>query len=1046
MNMTDLVTRLALERVAEEPAADVEIGAPFKQFSKPVRAKLRQAFGPRRLPFFVYYEHVKGKWADPDYDPGFNFDTEFRALRRIVFRSLVTDNAKNSFKALSADLYPLLRRIDRGTASPPIFKDIAAKYAELMEITAAERDVFIKGLKRGLGQWRFYRVVTKQEERLLVLKRDDPGAFRTIKQQKKILERVEAEIKSKIEEDGRLADDGREVKKTRRSGQIYWTARIPTPSGEPEVLIYYRDKEDGSIKFQPDEEFRASLKDRQRAERASLRVYPPDLEELRVVDNDEVEAARVSQEPHYVAITDDKAKQNGLTRIYNTVEIDGEKVVSEGRFKGLLVDSLVNAAGRQIEGVGYNYDHETNRTQKIQVKGETDGLPNLRVTREPYVTVDSKGRLFLKIPASRKYTQFRRAMDELAWVSTSVEKIPKQRNSAFRFNPKDFAAVREALGSFSMSAAAVKKITDHFKELAEFDMATEKENLKHYTTEAIGGFKPEIKMLTKQKQSIAWLEARGNNGVCALDTGIGKTLTAIGMMKKLMRDGVHTEDDNNGRFLYVCESSLVGNLPKEANKFCSDPADLLEKTDILTYTIFSKKRRADPEFGKSYVAIFFDEAHRFKNPTSGISRAAMSLDHPRKVLFTASPMTRNPMEVYSLAAVASNTDLNTPEGRRNTREFRKRFCEVVGGRVVGIKSDPVIQREFRVWVKRNLFYADKRDVEEVNLPAISTTAKAGTLDPRIETMYRETASEISDTMGALVVKYRDRDWDSPEAKRTDLEAFRIKFAKVLRRLSDLGNMPELFFDELSPDQQAQGPVRNLKADLSIGIIDEQIDKGTRALLHTDSPRFAEHMAPLLSSHYAMKTVAVCYASQIDLYRNGTKFKTYRPKEYTDSDGRLYQRGEWKTYVLSRIVSPSPAVVACILTSTYAVGQNLQAFDTTINLDRDTWNAEVMKQRRGRNWRQGQEQAVREYTLDAVYDEVADERDATLDQIRKWMQELEEELFDSVVIESQTEALGKEIREMDWMSSFYTGLNRKLMELTMSPNPARLGQAEAAGDA
>jgi hypothetical protein len=319
------------------------------------------------------------------------------------------------------------------------------------------------------------------------------------------------------------------------------------------------------------------------------------------------------------------------------------------------------------------------------------------------------------------------------------------------------------------------------------------------------------------------------------------------------------------------------------------------------------------------------------------------------------------------------------------------------------------------------------------------------MEPRVERLYRETANEMRDTLNGLIAKYRDRNTD-PEAQKAGLEGFRIKFASHLRRMNELARLPHKFWDELSTEEQAQGPLEDRMADVTISTMDETVDSGARTLLHTDVPEVAEHYARVISERYSMKKVACCLGNRIDVYKNGSVVKTYRRRVYTDAEGREYSAGEWKTYALTVEIQNDPSVMAAVLTATYAVGQNLQAFSETIMLDRDSWNAEVMTQRRGRNWRQGQSNAVSEVTFDVVYNEVMDEFDATLDELRRAMQEMEEELFDSVVIESQTEALGKEVREMDWISSFFTGLNRRLIEMTVAPNAARVGEAQNEGAA
>jgi len=154
---------------------------------------------------------------------------------------------------------------------------------------------------------------------------------------------------------------------------------------------------------------------------------------------------------------------------------------------------------------------------------------------------------------------------------------------------------------------------------------------------------------------------------------------------------------------------------------------------------------------------------------------------------------------------------------------------------------------------------------------------------------------------------------------------------------------------------------------------------------------------------------------------------------------VWDKKQWKVFILQRVIQPNPSIVSLTLTKSYAVGQNLQSFDTVIHLDRDTWNAETMKQRMDRCWRSGQKRTVEEYTLDMVYENPVDEMDETLDQIRGHMQELESDLFDTIVIQSQTEAMGREWFDMKQMNSSFKALNRRLFELTLSPLVTRKGK-------
>jgi hypothetical protein len=73
----------------------------------------------------------------------------------------------------------------------------------------------------------------------------------------------------------------------------------------------------------------------------------------------------------------------------------------------------------------------------------------------------------------------------------------------------------------------------------------------------------------------------------------------------------------------------------------------------------------------------------------------------------------------------------------------------------------------------------------------------------------------------------------------------------------------------------------------------------------------------------------------------------------------------------------------------------------------------------------------------VYENPLSDTDATLDQIRRYVQELDSDLFDRVVIESQTEALGSEFFGMKRTNASFYKVNRRMMEMAMSPYLAQL---------
>ena len=996
MIVTSDTTRLLSKRIAD---AIFQREAPL--FSQTVRAQLLRAFGARGMPFFNLYTQIY-QFTHGGESPEDGFVERFRDFYRIVYSMMSTDAGKNQANDLVTYLRPLLARLDDPLTSPSIVRKIAEIYGQLVQVVAAERDVFLSGRAFGSMQWILFRIMSEKEQRLERVKKNNPALYDTIQRSKTVMKTLDRNIEHTI------LDFALEPSRKEIFGKPVNIGTDPA-TGEQHVF-----DEDGDVL--PVTAYIEKRKKLLRMKEKQDRIFPDNINDLRKAPDDVIDMA-ADLPVTYMALTDDRAKQKVLTRIYPVKDIAGEQVVVDGRFKGFYVADLVNSSGRMLEGVAYDFDPKLGRPVPIETKNP-DGSVNVRnLSREPYVTVD-QGRLFLKIPSGHAYTAHRNAISKLLEMVPAIEYVEGSRKSTYRFGPTEFAVIREALGGLSLSTAAMNLIRNYFTKLAKDELATSSTNLQHYTADALGGFKPDVRLLVKQKKALAWMDSRGMSGVCAMGTGTGKTMTVIAAMQKLNRDVVMGQGIN-GRYLYVCPAALKGNFPKECHVFLQDPKALIEQTDVMSYAQFVAATKRDPDFGKDYIAVFFDEAQEIKNPKSKTAQAAMALPHSRKILLTASPMERCPMEVYSLACIANNEDINTLDGRVRMKAFRKRFAEEVGGRIIGMKNDPVTARDLRIWVKRNLFYADKQDVEEFALPGLRRTSMVVTMPAEIESQYRAITQGIADVLRGMVAKYRDR---SPDASDPAIEAARIRLAKQFNLLTRLANNP----DGIVPG------AGNPKMREIVRALDDRIPYGARALLFTDSPDMAETASQYLTQRFPGKTHAACYSDRIELWKSGEITQTFRKKSYQDADGQTWPEAEWQIYVMSKVVNPNPDITSATLTSAYSVGQNLQRFNVVIHLDRDTWNSEEINQRTSRAWRQGQRDAVEEIFIDMVYENPIDDQDRTLDQIRAYMQQLESELFDRVIVESQTEALGKEYFGMSRLDSSFFAINRRMMELTLSP--------------
>lgn len=1268
-----------VKRVAEVVLDEIQVSEDLeKQWAEAekilppsIRQRLRRAFTPRGMPFFEFYILLKRiNLGQPITE---NLRIKFRKVtmrlnqvRSPVDRRSLSPAVTNQIALSLKSLNRFLGQLEQTTnVSPVTWRMINDIYVPLLTEVARDKGVYLKTIQRGAERWGEFRRMSGQQEHVEQMRDVDPESYALMHQMQRTLKEIDGGIEEQIRSDGKQHRKGFLMGRPVHYGMDKVTG---------EEMIYDRD---GDIL--PKDAFIAKRKREEAAKlrlsKAKNRInVNPNL--LRKLDDVEVDNLEGSVE--WVALTDDKAKQGRLTRFLPTkrkpVLVPGEngedeiheyQVVTEDRYKGIYLDDLINASGRMVEGTAYTFNPKTKEGQQAPPEAapwySSDPLSAdlSKEEREPYVTVadvvverrsgwkkvtQKEERMFLKIPGTKPFTEVRNALKKLScnheasgvtgclpslvWQPVKRRSGKGARATGFYFEPKDFALIFDTLKGMSMSKQALGMLRSYYQELARAEQATQSSNLEAYTAPNLGGFKARVTnpvtgittadpIFTVQKKAMAWMDANGNSGVCALETGVGKTLTAIGMMQKLVRDGFMEDDSTyttetgktvttNGRLLWVCPKSLKGNLPKEIRAFLQSPRDLLTVVDVITYNEFSrsskskkpptsikaawKGQRWDPS---KYVAIFFDEAQALKNPLSKGAQAALSLWHPRKICLTASPMQKNPMEAYVLAAISNNTPLvgKSPEAttnRKEMRRFKERFCESVGGRVIGVSQDPLVKRDLDVWVKRNIFNADKVQVyvEEMQGPLANLhkaaqrardrgalmfleTAQAqltarGSLDPDqqellndlfeqygvqreayrlpalssetipvimtsdVEAVYRGATLGLKDAMRGLVTKFRDKgiDRNAPKADHPDVErAFGRAFKPLLSLLNNLSNRPDQAFRDIAfmlqngtlPTKDVDGnyhPIpdfldvflRIMKARFTPESLVEQAgrmhnpkmhvatehvrkkldvaDGSSKTLLFSDDPDMCMETGQYMSNKIP-GWHAVALADFIHVFEAGSpkaQIEIPTPKDLVlrlikdedraaeiirDNGGMTihklpfrrkmsrrfpqlpahdlnthFKADNWQQFAFQEILSRHTSVkTATLLGQSYQFGHNLQAFSTVIHLDRDTWNSESMKQRTARAWRQGQENAVDEITIDTVYSPYqggvpTDEFDATLDEIRGFFQEIEGAVFDRIIKDAQGVKLGKEWNAILQRDASMIGLDKKVLDLMASPYVGR----------
>lgn len=1161
-----------------------------------VMMRLRQAFTVRGIAFFDFYLLLKRiEMGEPS--PSDLKQQYVMAANRLIQVASPIDNRQlspaivNMIAESRTDLGLYLGRLVAGNTQDRLtWVKINGILVPIIVAAARDKGIYLTYRQNNTRKWAIFRRMSPKAERNETIKDENPETYALIVKHNMSLADITNGIKQRIERGGRIAKDD------------YLAGRPIIYGIDPTTQEKYVYDLDGSV-LTPREfiDKRTALnKENALLSKAHNRTTFP-AEELRSLSDDELDALTGPVE--MMSVTDDKVKQGRMTRIFPVrrmpVPIDDDKhphttvvkVIIAGRFKGCLLDDVINSTGRMVEGTSYAYNPTTGQSHAIPKKIDTSN-------REPYVTVgtpedirvmpdgdvikSNQDRLYIRIPKTRNMTELREALKSLAcnspsWYSKkgcipSIEWVPLKESMAagFFFDAKDFGTIMGLLKSMSLSKEALAMVQDYYKDLTNAESATERNNLSNYTTEAIGGFKSgilqkdgtmkHIVLSTKQKKALAWMDANGNKGVCGLDTGAGKTMVSICTMQKMIRDGMadpdatYTKPDGtevltNGRFLYVSPKALKGNLTKEMKTFVSDATALIARTERMTYGEFRNAVKKGKWKGhtwshEAYVAIFFDEAQdligKSRTKPESAAEQALSIYHPHKICLTASPINSDPMEAYILACVCNNKPLNgkSPEALANHKEmrrFRERFCESVGGRILGIKQDPNTQRDIATWVRRNVFFADKQDADveagEKPLPKLRDGTQAITMDPGVEEVYRTATRTFADTMGLMVKWFRDRNIGTGKVTDSTRESeamIRASFAMapIMKLMNGLSNYPADTLREiagiiesgrmtnakgqpvpvpsalkalmkLNPDdlRVIADRVGNPKIEAASEIVAKRLERsggGSRTILFADDKKMCwkavQHMSDTVGGMHAMaldneihifdggvpmteylirmdeevirklfheerrksqipetpeqtdQRVDAYIASHQGIARIPLPFKPKAYKRYPDAPGGTGNPkstvGEWQTFALTLIAKDNGIKSLTLLGQTYQFGQNLQQFNTVVHLDRDTWNSEAMKQRTARAWRQGQDSPVTEVTLDTVYEESRSEYDATLDTIRRYFQEMGEDLFDAIIKGAQTLALGKDWATMTKEQASLVHLDRKMFDLAASPYSTR----------
>jgi hypothetical protein len=768
------------------------------------------------------------------------------------------------------------------------------------------------------------------------------------------------------------------------------------------------------------------------------------LDELRSVSDKAL--ARLSDDVTRVSILEDDQKD--LTRVYPTKwykptgSIFHRRVISDGPFRGIYLDDLVNRVAAKKPG--FTYDPDDGRVLPSSPKHGEPVLTTAKVKERG----EERTKLYVRIPFEREWTETRQALRRLSELEPSIKYEEGSKNTSFTFGPEQYDIVMSVLRSGVLSGPATKLLDSHYGELQRVEKMSADENLEAHTAKAIGGFKPKIELTYPQQKSLARLAAQNYSGLVGLDLGMGKTLIAIATFLELRKQG------EKRPFLVVAPKALAGNFSKEIHKFLKpeDAKALDDSIQVMSYEQFRTAASTGTWEGKAFSAkkfggVVFDEAQYLRGWRSKMSRAAQSFDHPRKILMTGSVMSNTMDDVLTLIAIGDNVDVSDRKKGKDVRylmrKFRNFHCEVVGGRTVGVKEKVELlpkvwvdtKHAFQTFIRQKVIYASRR-MDDERLPTFKQTTETITMPKAMEDEYRKRAQKLNKVLRGMVSLFRDKGVDkeyldekgrtkkviNPLARNKKISgAFGTKLKAAIDELNALGN------NEAKSKAAAEVIWKHL----------EQKPK-SRAILFSDSAPYVLENARTLSEEIPGKIHAACLAKEIHFYQNG--------KELTELGGKklpLKQDGaDWHQKVLDQTIAENGEIATTTLFGpTYQMGQNLQWANVGVHLDRDTWNRQNTVQREGRIWRKGQKNKVYFYNLDWVMKKPKDDLDRTLDEIRGFVESRGDEVFKEVIMRPQKLELGAEhapVRDRDSLV-----IDFDLLELGLVPTPKHSGLAGAA---
>ncbi|MFM9958581.1 MAG: DEAD/DEAH box helicase [Phycisphaerales bacterium] len=183
---------------------------------------------------------------------------------------------------------------------------------------------------------------------------------------------------------------------------------------------------------------------------------------------------------------------------------------------------------------------------------------------------------------------------------------------------------------------------------------------------------------------LAFLDRAGLGPCLADDMGLGKTIQLLAMLLHERRDDEAGTPRIVAPTLLVVPMSIVGNWTREAHRFAPSLKVLVHhgserksgeafldaalKSDLIVTTYALVNRDLDELSKVGWHRVVLDEAQNIKNPGAKQSKAVRSLDAPRRIALTGTPLENRLSELWSIL------DFCNPGLMGGVEEFRRNFA------------------------------------------------------------------------------------------------------------------------------------------------------------------------------------------------------------------------------------------------------------------------------------------------------------------------------------------------------------------------------------